>query len=142
MELKVKLRLVEGLVFVAETPSGHALVFDSSISKPQLAPSPTEVLVAAHAACTAMDVAALLRKMRQPLEGMEVHATAERAPEHPKRILKVHLEYTVYGRVDPKKLRRAIELSLERYCGVGATLKEGGVEITHSERVLAEPEEL
>jgi|GEM_PF-624597 len=134
-EIHVRLKLLEGLRFVAETPSGHALILDSSISDPQLAPSPTEVLIIAHAACTAMDVAAILRKMKQPLHGMEVHATAVRAPEHPKRILKVHLEYVAYGSVDPSKLERAIQLSIQRYCGVGATLQHGGVEITYSTRI-------
>ena len=54
--------------------------------------------------CTAMDVISVLKKKRQPVEGFKVFATTERAEEHPKRFTKIHLDYVVYGDVDPAAL--------------------------------------
>jgi len=76
--MEVKVRLVEGLTFLAETGSGHGIVLDTSPEHGgrNLGPSPMELLLVGVAACTAFDIAIILRKMRQPLEGLEVRATA------------------------------------------------------------------
>jgi putative redox protein len=84
--------------------------------------------------CTGMDVVSILKKKRQPVQGLKIFATGERAPEHPKRYTKIHLEYVAYGAVDPEALARSIQLSEEKYCPAIATLR-GAVEISSSYRV-------
>ena len=82
-----------------------------------------ETLATALGACTAMDVASILVKMRQPLEGFRVEVSGERAEEHPKKFLSLEVVYHLKGDLDERKVERAIELSEERYCSVEATLK-------------------
>ena len=60
--------------------------------------------------------------MKEPLEALEVIAEAERADEHPKIFTKIHLTYHVKGKVNPKKLQRAIQLSESTYCSASAML--------------------
>jgi putative redox protein len=111
--------------------SGHALLFD--LAPPQgegVGPSPMQSVLAALAACTAMDVASILRKKRQRAEGYEIALEAERAAEHPRVFTRIVVEHRVQGQVEPEALRRAVELSATRYCPVNAMLA-GAVEIEH-----------
>jgi putative redox protein len=82
-----------------------------------------ETLAVALGACTAMDVASILVKMRQPLEALSVEVSGERAEEHPRRFTSLELVYHLRGDLDERKVERAIELSEERYCAVEATLR-------------------
>src|SRR5688572_528234 len=75
------------------------------------APGPKETLLAALAGCTSMDVASILRKKRQALEGYEVEVTADSATEHPKVFTSIGVEHRVRGAVTAEALRRSIELS-------------------------------
>jgi len=136
--MEVKVRLVEGLTFLAETGSGHGIVLDTSPEHGgrNLGPSPMELLLVGVAACTAFDIAIILRKMRQPLEGLEVRATAKRREEPPRVYTEIHLEYVVKGDVDEKKLQRAIELSRTTYCSASNNLEKGGTKITTSYKII------
>lgn len=136
--MEVRVRLIEGLTFLAESESGHALVIDAvkEHGGKGLGPTPMELILAGVAACTAFDVALLLRKMRQPLEGLEVVARGERREEPPRVFKRIHLEYVVKGDVDEDKVKRAIELSRETLCSASNNLEKGGTEITYSFKVL------
>ena len=136
MEAKVK--LVEGLTFLAETGSGHGIILDTSPEHggKNLGPSPMELLLVGVAACTAFDIAIILRKMRQPLEGLEVRAIAKRREEPPRVYTEIHLEYVVKGDIDEKKLQRAIELSRTTYCSASNNLEKGGTKITTSYKIV------
>jgi putative redox protein len=111
-----------GLLFEAQT--AHArLDAASGLDEPGNGATPMELLAAALGACTAMDVASILQKMRQPLEEFRVEVRGERADEHPKRFLSLEVVYHLKGALDEKKVARAIQLSEERYCSVEATLR-------------------
>ena len=112
----------EGLLFEATTPHG-TVDLASGLDEPGNGVTPMELLAAALGGCTAMDVASILVKMRQPLEAFSVEVSGERAEEHPKRFLSLEVVYRLKGDLDEKKVERAIELSEERYCSVEATLK-------------------
>lgn len=86
------------------------------------APSPKETLLAALAACTSMDVAAILRKKRQSVSSYQIAVTGESAREHPKVFTRIVVEHRVEGEVTPEAVRRSIELSATRYCSVTAML--------------------
>lgn len=131
MTVQAQLKWVDGLQFVARAGDGPAIVFDSGSGGS--GPSPMEALLMSVAACTAMDVISILKKKRAPVERFEVNVTGERAEEHPKRYVKVHIEYVVYGRgVKPRDVERSIELSETKYCGAMASLN---AEITNSYRI-------
>jgi putative redox protein len=109
--------------FVAISPSGHAIAMDSD-RQSNHAPGPMELLLMALGACTATDVVVVLKKKRQKLESLEVICTGERAPEPPQVWTKVEILYRLRGKLDEAAVKRAIELSEEKYCSVSATLKK------------------
>lgn len=86
------------------------------------AAGPKEVLLAALAGCTAMDVASILRKKRQRAMAYEIAVSGESASEHPMVFISITVEHRVTGVVDAEALRRSIELSATRYCPVNAML--------------------
>jgi putative redox protein len=114
--------------FVATGDSDHAIVMDSTAEAGQGGSPPQEVMLMGVLGCTAMDVISILKKKRQPVEGLKVFATTERAEAHPKRFLKIHLEYVALGAVELEALARAVQLSEEMYCSAMGTLR-GPVEI-------------
>jgi putative redox protein len=109
--------------FVATSPSGHALTIDSD-RQSNKAPGPMELLLMALGACTATDIVIILEKKRQKLESLEVVCSGERAAEPPSVWIKLEVFYRLRGRLDEAAVKRAIELSEEKYCSVSATLKK------------------
>ncbi|HVS87789.1 MAG TPA: OsmC family protein [Candidatus Acidoferrum sp.] len=109
--------------FVATSPSGHAVTIDSD-RQSNKAPGPMELLLLALGSCTATDVVIILEKKRQKLESLEVICSGERAPELPSVWTKFEVFYRLRGRLDETAVKRAIELSEEKYCSVSATLKK------------------
>jgi putative redox protein len=109
--------------FVATSPSGHALVMDSD-RESNKAPGPMELVLMALGACTATDVVSILKKKRQKLEWLEVVCSGERAAEPPTVWTKLDIVYRLRGELDEGAVKRAIELSEEKYCSVAAMLKK------------------
>jgi len=88
-------------------------------------PSPKQLLLAALAGCTGMDVASLLKKMRVPFTGFEIEIEAELTEGHPIVFSEIRLKYLLFGKdLNKEKVKKAIVLSQERYCGVSAMLKK------------------
>jgi len=124
--MKATVSLCDGMRFVGQADSGHAVVMDTAADHggADSAARPSELLLIGLAGCTGMDVISILRKKRQPVTGLEVEVRAEQAPDHPKRFTAMTVEYRVRGTgVDPAAVRRAIELSESTYCSVGSTLR-------------------
>ena len=119
----------------AKNEKGLSVNFDAPINHggEETALSPMENVLASLAACSSFHVLRIMKKMRQEISDYSVEATAERREEPPPRVFtKIHLNYIVKGKnVDSEALRKAIELSEEKYCSVGGMLKEK-VEITSS----------
>jgi putative redox protein len=109
--------------FAATTPSGHVITIDSD-RQSNKAPGPMELLLVALGACTATDVVIVLGKKRQKLESLEVICSGERAAEPPAVWTKLEIFYRLRGMLDEAAVKRAIELSDEKYCSVSATLKK------------------
>jgi putative redox protein len=117
---------VQALQFVASCESGHAVVFDgpTNVGGSNTASRPGEMLLMALGSCTGIDVVSILNKMRVPFESLEVEVRGEQAPEHPKVWTEVWVKFIVKGDVPEDKLKKAIELSRDRYCSVGALFKK------------------
>jgi putative redox protein len=116
-------RWVGGEEFLAQMPSGHAVVFDAD-RKHNSAPGPMEMLLGALGACSSVDVVEILRKKRQKLDSLEIQVSGERAIEPPAVWTKIEMIYRLAGALDEKAVRDAIELSQTKYCSVAATLKK------------------
>jgi putative redox protein len=136
--MKARVKWVEGMSFVGETGSGHAMVIDGAPEHGgrNLGPRPMELVLTGTAACTAFDVVLILKKARQPIADCVVEATAERAAVEPKIFTRIHLAYIVAGRgLDPHQVERAVKLSKEKYCS--ATLMLGKTaEITYDVAIV------
>ncbi|MBM6581493.1 OsmC family protein [Microvirga sp. BT689] len=142
--MRARVKLVDGMMFVGESGSGHAVVMDGApeYGGRNLGIRPMEMLLIGLGGCTAFDVVQILRKGREKVVDCEVEVTAERTETDPKVFTKIHLEYQVTGEnLAPAKVERAIQLSKEKYCS--ASIMLGAVaEITHSWTALdraAEP---
>jgi putative redox protein len=121
------LALLDGMAFVATTGGGHAITLDA---KPEAGgqergPRPIELLLVGLGGCTAMDVIAILRKMRQEVSDYRIEVAGERAETHPQVYTRLTVEHVVTGRrLDEALVRRAIELSDARYCSASAMLRQ------------------
>jgi putative redox protein len=114
-------RWIENQQFLATTPSGHAVPFDSDRQR-NSAPGAMEMLLAALGSCTATDVALILQKKRQRLTSLVVSVSGERAPTAPTVWTKIEIVYQLRGELDEKAVKDAVELSQSKYCGVSVTL--------------------
>ncbi|HEX6136054.1 MAG TPA: OsmC family protein [Casimicrobiaceae bacterium] len=136
--MKTRVKWLEGVSFVAQSGSGHAVVVDGApeAGGRNLGMRPMELVLAGAAACTAFDVVWILKRARQPVADCVVDAEAERAPEEPKVFTRIHLKYAVAGHgLDAKQVERAVKLSKEKYCS--ATIMLGrSAEITYEVRIV------
>ena len=115
---------VDGLQFVAES-AGHSIIIDGAPGfGGDTGMPPMRLLLLGVAGCSAMDVIHILRnRMRKPLTGLRVVVDADKAEEHPKVYTRIALKYLVKGRgLMEKDVRRAIELSNEKFCSAAIML--------------------
>lgn len=121
METKhVTLSWKSGLRFEGGEPGGPVTQVDADNAT---APGPMLQLLLALASCSASDVVIILEKMRAGLSALRVEAWGERRDEVPRRYTRVRLRFIASGAgVDVSKLRRAVDLSVEKYCSVMHTL--------------------
>jgi putative redox protein len=87
-------------------------------------PSPMQLAAFALAGCMAADVVAILEKSRQPLTGLRVSLSADRAPDPPRRIVGVAIQFHVSGAVSQDAVDRAIALSHDKYCSVWHSMRQ------------------
>ncbi len=131
----------EGGMRVTAGDGEHSVTMDYPLPGDEAAPAgltPLRTLLASLAACGGSTVAHLLRKMRQPLEGLEVEATASRRDEHPTVYTSIAMEFIVHGGdVEPAAVEKALGIADEQLCPVWAMLKDGTT-ITTSYRIVAD----
>ena len=94
--------------------------------------APTELLLLGIGGCTSDDVLSILRKMKQNVVEYQCEINAEREEEIPKTLKKANIHYKFQGDLDPEKVRKAINLSLVKYCSVSIIVKRGGAKVTYS----------
>ena len=135
MTKSVRARHEVGMRFQIKTGSGHSLAIDDA--EGDSAPRPAELLLAAQAGCTALDVASILAKKRQSFASDEVSVTGEqREDRHPHVYERIDNVHGFEGaELDVAAVRRAIELSATRYCTASAMFSAGPAEIHHRYRV-------
>lgn len=120
------------LAFEAEV-DGHKIYMDSSQEHggKNTGPRPKPLMMVALAGCTGMDVAALLKKMREDVEEFSVEVEGDVTEEHPKRFEGMKVIYRVKGKdISRKNVEKAVNLSVTRYCGISANY-EKAFPITH-----------
>ena len=132
--MKARAKWVEGIAFMGEAGSGHAVIMDGApdYGGRNIGIRPMEMLLIGLAGCTGFDVMQILKKGREPVTGCEVEVEAERATEDPKVFTKIHLAYRISGPgLSPAKAERAVTLSKEKYCSASIMLG-ATAEMSHS----------
>jgi putative redox protein len=138
--IEAKVTLVSDMQFSGKSDSGHTLTMDADDSSGgrNAGFRPMELLLVGFGGCSGMDVISILRKKRQQVTGLEINVKGEKTDDYPKVYKQVHIEYIVKGKgVEKEAVERAIALSLDKYCSVGATLAKAG-KISHSYRIVEE----
>jgi len=136
--MKAHLTQIQGMKFEAQVEGTPAIVMDAEQKEEPIAgPSPMQTTLLAVMGCTASDIVWILNKQRVPFTKLEIEADGERAKEEPRVFTKIHLHYRVYGDgVKESAVKRAIDLSTEKYCSVGIMLRRGGVAWENSWEIL------
>jgi putative redox protein len=137
---KIILNWKRNFRFEAKNERGLSVNFDApaKYGGEDTAPTPMETVLASLAGCTSFDVVSILKKKRQDISGYCVEAEAERSEEPPEVFTKIHIKYIVKGKnISKEAVERAIQLSHEKYCSVGAMLRKTA-EITTSYEIIQE----
>lgn len=120
MHADVSMRWVKDLQFEGEGPGQPSILVDGDA---KVATSPVQLLLLAAATCTASDIVIILQKQRIKLEALDIAVRGTRREEQPRRFIAIEFHVSVRGEgADAEKVRRAVELSLEKYCSVVASL--------------------
>jgi len=138
--VEAKVMLLNNMQFTGTASSGHSLIMDAEDASGghNTGFRPMELLLVGFGGCSGMDVISILRKKKQHVSGLEINVKGERSDTTPKIYKEIHIEYVVTGKgVEKVAVERAISLSVEKYCSVGATLAKAGM-ITHSYRIVEE----
>ncbi len=131
--MSARLKLSEGVTWVGESGSGHAIVIDGSpeIGGRNLGMRPMELILLGVGSCSAMDVMLILRKARQDVSDCCVEIQGTRAETIPQVFTAIHLHFIIEGReLAERHVARAVQLSAEKYCSASLML-QASVEITH-----------
>lgn len=130
---------VDGAQFLGESGSGHSVVMDGPLDHGgrNAGVRPMEMLLLGLGGCSSFDVISILKKARQNVSNCRVELEAERAEGVPAVFTKIHLTFIVEGNdLKESQVKRAVELSAEKYCSASIMLEAAGVEISHSYDII------
>ena len=136
--MQVTVKWVDGVMFVGETGSGHAVVMDGPPDHGgrNIGMRPMEMLLLGVGGCSSFDVVQILQKGRNNLVNCVAEVTAERVDAIPSVFSKIHLHFIVTGHdLKASAVERAVKLSAEKYCSASIMLSKA-VEITHDFEVI------
>jgi len=136
--MQVTVKWVDGVMFVGETGSGHAVIMDGPPDHGgrNLGIRPMEMLLLGLGGCSSFDVVQILQKGRNDIVKCETEVTAERVDAIPSVFSKIHLHFIVTGHdLKAAAVERAVKLSAEKYCSASIMLSKA-VEITHDFEVI------
>lgn len=139
--MQVKVKWIDGVSFVGESESGHAVVLDGAPENGgrNIGMRPMEMLLIGMGGCTSFDVVAILKKARQPIVHCVAEIEATRADEVPKVFTKIHVHFVLTGTgLNPLQVERAVNLSADKYCSASIMLSQA-CPISHDFEIV-EPE--
>lgn len=137
--MKARIKWVENVSFLGESGTGHTVVMDGPEDHGgrNIGMRPMETLLIGMGGCASFDVVSILKKSRQQVTDCIAEIEAERADEVPAVFTKIHLHFKVSGSaLKESQVKRAVELSAEKYCSASIMLGKAGVEITHSYEMI------
>lgn len=138
--MKARIKWVQDVMFVGESETGHAMVFDGApeIGGRNLGMRPMEMLLLGMGGCTAIDVMLILKKSREQVKDCVIELQAQRADTDPKVFTAIHVHFIVTGKgLKEATVKRAIDLSAEKYCSASIMLGKTAT-ITHDYEIREE----
>jgi putative redox protein len=142
--MQATIKWIDGVMFVGETGSGHAVVLDGPPEHGgrNMGIRPMELILLGAGGCSSFDMIQILQKGRNDVLDCVAEVTAERVNAVPAVFSKIHVHFKVTGRnLKDSVVERAVNLSIEKYCSVLIMLGKAGVEITHDFEVIeAQPQ--
>jgi putative redox protein len=133
--MKASINWAGEVKFEATSGSGHTVVMDGPPDHggTNQGVRPMEMLLMGVGGCASFDVIHILKKSRQDVTGCVAELEADRVDDVPAVFSKIHLHFVVSGnKLKDTLVKRAVELSAEKYCSASIMLSKGGVEISHS----------
>ena len=137
--MKATVKWTDGALFVGESGSGHAVVMDGpeDLGGRNLGVRPMEMLLLGTGGCSIYDVLSMLKKARQQVVDCRVEMDAERADAVPAVFTRINMHFVVTGvGLKDSQVKRAVELSADKYCSASIMLGAAGVAITHSYEIV------
>ena len=138
--VKAKITYSGGMQFIASADSGHAVVMDADaeVGGSNTGSRPMELLLMGIGGCSGMDIISILKKKKQQVTGLEANVSGTMADNYPHKYTEISIEFIVRGKaVSEEAVKRAVQLSMDKYCSVKATL-EGSAKIAFSYKILDE----
>lgn len=132
-------RLNNNYHFKATDEMGHELEMDAGkhFGGDDLGYRPMQLLIAGLGGCAAVDIVNILKKQKQEIVDFDMAIEAERvAGTEPSPWQQAHILFKLSGKIDEQKLKKAIELSIEKYCSVAYTLRAAGASISYSYQIV------
>ncbi len=130
--MKAQVKWIDNERFIGLTDSKNSVIMDAGKTS-KSAGSPMEMILMGLGGCSSVDVVSILKKARQNIQDCHVDIQAERSDAIPAVFTKIHMNFVVQGsNIKEAQVKRAVELSADKYCSVAMMLGKGGVEITHS----------
>lgn len=123
----------KGMAFDATASTGHQVRMDAApeVGGENTGPRPMEMVLMGLGGCTGIDVVMMLQKMGQAIQDVQIEVASQRAEEVPKVFTKIHVHFIVIGHdLNEKKVKRAVDLSADKYCSVSKML-EASVQMSH-----------
>jgi len=136
--MKARVKWVEDVMFLGESGTGHTVVMDGPEQSGGHGTGmrPMELLLLGMGGCTSFDMVEILKKARQDIRDCVVEISAERSDEVPKVFTKIHVHYKVSGKnVKESHVKRAVELSTEKYCSASIMLGKTA-DISHDYEII------
>ncbi|WGK62010.1 OsmC family protein [Halopseudomonas sp. SMJS2] len=137
--MKAHIKWVDGAMFLGESGSGHTVVMDGPAESGgrNMGVRPMETLLIGLGGCASYDVVSILKKGRQDIRDVHTLLEAERADSEPKVFTRIHVRFVVTGKqLKEAQVKRAVELSAEKYCSASIMLGRAGVVITHDYEII------
>jgi putative redox protein len=126
--MKIDITRKNGLYHMqAVNDTGNAIDMDGSpaIGGENKGFRPMQLLLAAIGGCSTIDIVSILRKQREPLEDIQITVNGEREPNvEPSLFRDIHVHFALKGNLSEDKVRKAVDLSMQKYCSVAKTLEK------------------
>jgi putative redox protein len=136
--MEIEIKKITGLKLLGKDDSGHEITIDTKkeYGGYDSGPAPMSMLLFSLGGCTLMDVISLLDKMRVDYDDIKIQIRGERKDKHPRIFKNIEIKYIVYGKdPDESKIKKAIDLSTEKYCSVHAMLSKSAL-ISNSYEII------